>query len=137
VFPLLAANRNPKLSIRAYDYSNHAIKLVQVRGVRISLTIHQFCINFKTDPLYLSPPIGTVHASVWDLTSETLPDGLEPNSVDIVVLIFVLSALHPDEWEQAVGNVHKVSSRTFIDNPALYVTIGTEDIETWWSCCLP
>ena len=31
VFPLLAMNKNPYLSLRAYDYSPHAVKLVQVR----------------------------------------------------------------------------------------------------------
>lgn len=30
VFPLLSANRNPELSLRAYDYSSHAVKVVQV-----------------------------------------------------------------------------------------------------------
>ena len=30
VFPLLAMNKNPQLSLRAYDYSPHAVKLVQV-----------------------------------------------------------------------------------------------------------
>ena len=29
-------------------------------------------------------------------------------SADIVILIFVLSALHPNEWEQTILNVHKV-----------------------------
>ncbi|KAF5351286.1 hypothetical protein D9758_007997 [Tetrapyrgos nigripes] len=91
VFPLLAANKNPQLSLYAYDYSNHAVKVVQ------------------NHPLYLDPPLGTLHASVWDLTSpDTLPDGLEPGSVDIIILVFVFSALHPDEWGRAVRNVHKL-----------------------------
>ena len=30
VFPLLAANQNPDLRLFAYDYSSHAVKLVQV-----------------------------------------------------------------------------------------------------------
>lgn len=30
VFPLLSANENPDLILRAYDYSPHAVKLVQV-----------------------------------------------------------------------------------------------------------
>lgn len=28
--------------------------------------------------------------------------------MDIIILIFVLSALHPHEWQRAVQNVHKV-----------------------------
>lgn len=31
VFPLLAANQNPQLSLYAYDYASHAVKVVQVR----------------------------------------------------------------------------------------------------------
>lgn len=30
VFPLLEGNKNPDLNLRAYDYSSHAVKLVQV-----------------------------------------------------------------------------------------------------------
>uniref|UniRef100_A0A0W0FD23 tRNA N(3)-methylcytidine methyltransferase n=1 Tax=Moniliophthora roreri TaxID=221103 RepID=A0A0W0FD23_MONRR len=54
--------------------------------------------------------MGRIRASVWDLTSENLPPGFEDQagSVDIVVLVFVLSALHPDEWGRAVLNMHKL-----------------------------
>lgn len=58
----------------------------------------------------MSPPVGSIHASVWDITSgDGLPDGISPSSVDIVVLVFVLSALHPAEWARAVSNIYKVS----------------------------
>lgn len=88
VFPLLASNENPELSLLAYDYSHHAVKLVQ------------------NNPLYTSPPMGTIHAEPWDLSSSNLPPSVQPGTVDIVVLVFVLSALHPDEWHQALTNVH-------------------------------
>ena len=42
------------------------------------------------------------------MSSDQLPEDLEPESVDMAVLIFVLSALHPTEWLNAVKNVHKV-----------------------------
>ncbi|KAG6812341.1 hypothetical protein H0H92_003330 [Tricholoma furcatifolium] len=91
VFPLLSSNQNPDLKLRAYDYSNHAVKLVQ------------------NNALYISPPAGSIHAAVWDLTSpDGLPVGLEPGSVDIVILVFVFSALHPDEWGRAISNVHRM-----------------------------
>lgn len=90
-FPLLTANQNPNLIIRAYDYSTHAVKLVQ------------------TNALYNSPPVGKIEAAVWDLSSlDTLPPGVEPETVDIIVLVFVLSALHPDEWGKAIANIHKM-----------------------------
>ncbi|KAF4569537.1 hypothetical protein EYR40_008514 [Pleurotus pulmonarius] len=89
VFPLLADNQNPLLNIRAYDYSSHAVKVVQ------------------NHPLYISPPMGNIHSAVWDLTSAAgLPDGLVPGTVDIVTMVFVLSALHPDEWGRALANIY-------------------------------
>lgn len=46
----------------------------------------------------------------------SLPEGVEPNSVDIAIMIFVLSALHPLEWQRAIANVYKVSTLScFID----------------------
>src|SRR5260221_5054162 len=45
--------------------------------------------------LYTAPPCGTISAAVWDLSSAELPPGLAPRSADILVLVFVLSALHP------------------------------------------
>ncbi|KAF3309220.1 hypothetical protein TWF173_011302 [Orbilia oligospora] len=36
-----------------------------------------------------------------------LPEGIEPESLDVVILIFVFSALHPDQWAHAVNNVNK------------------------------
>ncbi|KAI0759338.1 S-adenosyl-L-methionine-dependent methyltransferase [Irpex lacteus] len=90
VFPLLSSNQNPDLSLRAYDYSNHAVKLVQ------------------NNPLYLSAPIGSIKAAVWDLSSNNLPPEAEPGSVDVITMIFVLSALHPHEWAQAISNVYRL-----------------------------
>jgi tRNAThr (cytosine32-N3)-methyltransferase len=34
---------------------------------------------------------------------------VEPETVDIVILVFVMSALHPDEWGRAIANIHRVS----------------------------
>ncbi|KAJ7708862.1 S-adenosyl-L-methionine-dependent methyltransferase [Mycena rosella] len=90
VFPLLSANRNPHLVLRAYDYSKNAVKLVQ------------------ENPLYTSPPAGSIEADVWDLTSDALPDSIAPASADIVIMVFVFSALHPAEWRTAVANVHRI-----------------------------
>ncbi|KAE8230271.1 hypothetical protein CF326_g4733 [Tilletia indica] len=99
VFPLLEANKNPRLELFACDYSSEAVQVV------------------KNEPSYSDPnKIGRCSASVWDLSATQtlpdsdevvpkLPDGVEPHSIDIVVLIFVLSALRPDEWAAAANNV--------------------------------
>jgi tRNAThr (cytosine32-N3)-methyltransferase len=67
----------------------------------------------QENELYKAPPCGTIEADVWDLTSDSLPEGVEPESADIVIMVFVFSALHPDEWAKAVANVHKVSLLVF------------------------
>ncbi|KZV88186.1 methyltransferase [Exidia glandulosa HHB12029] len=88
VLPVLAGNLNPHLALYACDFSPRAVSLVQ------------------SHELYTSPPAGTIFASVWDLTSDALPEDIEPGSIDIIVLIFVMSALQPSEWVQAVRNMH-------------------------------
>lgn len=42
--------------------------------------------------------------------SYQLPEGVEPGSVDVLTVIYVLSALHPKEWEQAIHNLYTVST---------------------------
>lgn len=62
----------------------------------------------KENPLFKSDHIGSIRATIWDLSSQALPEDIKEGSVDIILMIFVLSALHPNEWDQAVVNVHKV-----------------------------
>jgi tRNAThr (cytosine32-N3)-methyltransferase len=59
--------------------------------------------------MYAEPPVGKIHSAVWDLSSsDSLPPDVEVGTVDIVILVFVMSALHPDEWGKAIANIHKV-----------------------------
>ncbi|PKI82391.1 hypothetical protein MVES_003612 [Malassezia vespertilionis] len=98
VFPLLRVNENPGLRLIACDYAPQAVHVI------------------RSHPLYTSPSrIGTCEAHVWDLSAKSkngsllhLPPGVEPGQVDIIVLIFVLSALHPDEWAAAADNVYQM-----------------------------
>lgn len=63
----------------------------------------------------------TVRADVWDVAAaaaassssedvETggLPPGLGEGSVDVVIMIFIFSALSPRQWAQAVRNIHRL-----------------------------
>ncbi|MCJ1485968.1 hypothetical protein MMC06_006144 [Schaereria dolodes] len=85
-FPILAANENPGLRIHACDFSKKAVGLIKE--------------NEAYDGKY-------IRAEVWDIASstETLPPGVKEGSVDIVLLIFIFSALSPRQWKQAVKNL--------------------------------
>ncbi|CAG8460787.1 17686_t:CDS:2 [Cetraspora pellucida] len=87
MFPLLSVNQNPELFIYACDFALNAVEVV------------------KNNPAY-DPQKS--NAFFWDLTSENIPENIEPGSLDIVVLIFVMSAIHPQCWSQAVENVYKM-----------------------------
>lgn len=87
LFPVLEANENPQLHITGVDFSPRAVEIV------------------RQSPSYNSQ---YASATVWDLSSDTLPEGIIEHSVDIVVLIFVLSALSPDQWAQAVMNIRRI-----------------------------
>lgn len=92
-FPILNQNKNPNLKIVACDYSKVAVDLV------------------KSNPTFKeNNEKGIAFSSVWDLANEdgTLPDDLEPNSVDIIIMVFVFSALHPNQWKHAVNNLSKL-----------------------------
>jgi tRNAThr (cytosine32-N3)-methyltransferase len=98
-FPILALNKNPRLKIHACDFSKKAIDVI------------------KGNELYQSSDnVGDIEASVWDVAAppnaETnapvLPENVEPNSVDVVIMIFIFSALAPNQWEQAVRNIWHV-----------------------------
>ncbi|KAM0345137.1 hypothetical protein ACHAPU_006772 [Fusarium lateritium] len=86
-FPVLAENKNPQLKIHACDYSKTAVEVIRK--------------NEAYNPEF-------IQADVWDVASDSLPPGLEEGSVDVAVLIFIFSALSPDQWAKAVHNVHRV-----------------------------
>ncbi|KAI8053849.1 S-adenosyl-L-methionine-dependent methyltransferase [Syncephalis plumigaleata] len=84
LFPLLSANPDPNLRVLGCDFSEEAVNVV------------------KSNPL-LDPQRSA--AFVWDLASETLPESVTEGSIDVIVLIFVLSALSPQQWKQAMKNL--------------------------------
>lgn len=89
LYPILLANQNPDLKIIGVDFSPRAVELVRN---------HE---NFDQNH---------VQAEVWDLADpeHNLPAGVEPHSIDFVILIFVFSALSPDQWSDAVVNIDKL-----------------------------
>lgn len=89
MFPVASQNKNPRFRIVGADYSKNAVQLV------------------KDSPSY-DPEV--CHACVWDLANETLemPETIEPESVDIIIMVFVFSALSPEQWTHAVNNLQKI-----------------------------
>jgi tRNAThr (cytosine32-N3)-methyltransferase len=92
-FPILQRSSNKKLKIHACDFSKKAVELIRD--------------NELYDPQF-------IQADVWDVASSPdsenggLPPGLAENSVDVVLMIFIFSALNPKQWDQAVRNIWRV-----------------------------
>lgn len=86
-FPVLANNKNPQLKIHACDFSKTAVDVM--RG-------HE---SYDTK---------FIQADVWDVAGDSFPPGLEEGSVDVAVMVFIFSALAPQEWARAVENVHRL-----------------------------
>ncbi|KAL1303799.1 hypothetical protein AAFC00_000263 [Neodothiora populina] len=89
-FPVLANNQNKDLRIHACDYSKKAIEVIRSNEA------------YDGDVL---------RADVWDVAGKgenALPPGVKPESVDVVIMIFIFSALQPTQWMQAVRNVYNV-----------------------------
>ncbi|KAL9026941.1 MAG: hypothetical protein Q9196_004472 [Gyalolechia fulgens] len=86
-FPLLKGNENGELIIYACDFSRKAVELIRESDA------------YDEDHL---------RAEIWDVASAELPPGLVEGTVDVVLLIFIFSALHPTQWEQAVRNIWRL-----------------------------
>ncbi|RWR88918.1 Methyltransferase type 12 [Cinnamomum micranthum f. kanehirae] len=85
IFPLVAAF--PNLFVHACDFSPHAIALVKGHG------------DFKDD---------RVNAFVTDVTVDDLDETVLRDSVDVVTLIFTLSAVCPSKMPFVLQNIRKV-----------------------------
>ncbi|KAJ2607802.1 hypothetical protein EV177_005317 [Coemansia sp. RSA 1804] len=108
VFPLLDDIYDPRLFVYACDYSSTAIDVVKVRFDSASASnvkIQKDAASSHADKAYDEQRCS---AFVWDLSSAELPPQVEPESVDILLMVFVFSALHPDQWIQAVENAYKI-----------------------------
>jgi tRNAThr (cytosine32-N3)-methyltransferase len=43
------------------------------------------------------------------MTATELPEIIEPNSLDCILMIFAFSAVHPKNWKQTIENLLKVN----------------------------
>ncbi|KAJ5090932.1 hypothetical protein N7532_009616 [Penicillium argentinense] len=92
-FPLIRNNENEELMLHACDFSKYAVKVMRESD--------------QYNPKYMV-------ADVWDVSAapseegDSLPPGLTDGSVDVVVLIFIFSALAPEEWDRAMRNIYRL-----------------------------
>lgn len=90
LFPLYRLNQNPSLQLTAVDYSHVAVDLVRS--------------NPAYDPKHMQ-------AETWDVSDPNgLPEYIQPGSMDVVILVYIFSALHPKQWEAAIANIARVGS---------------------------
>uniref|UniRef100_T1JAC0 tRNA N(3)-methylcytidine methyltransferase n=1 Tax=Strigamia maritima TaxID=126957 RepID=T1JAC0_STRMM len=85
VFPILEINKN-NVFVYCCDFSDKAVNLVKE--------------NADFDPSRCSP-------FVCDVTSESWNAPFSANSLDVVILIFTLSAIHPDKMPHVLNQIHK------------------------------
>ncbi|XP_067825208.1 tRNA N(3)-methylcytidine methyltransferase METTL2 [Heptranchias perlo] len=87
VFPILQTNNDPGLFVYCCDFSNTAVELVEMNSSydqsRCLAFVHDLC-----DPQANYP----------------MPD----ESLDIIILIFVLSAIHPDKMQAVVKRLSQL-----------------------------
>ncbi|CCX32794.1 Similar to Uncharacterized methyltransferase ABP140; acc. no. Q08641 [Pyronema omphalodes CBS 100304] len=92
LFPVVKQNENKDFVIHGCDFATNAVNVV------------------KAQELYGEHNInGNVFASVYDLSQpDTLPDDIQPGTVDIVIMVFVFSALAPNQWISALRNIRSM-----------------------------
>lgn len=86
IFPLIAEKCN-NYFVYACDFSERAVELV------------------KSNELY-DPT--TMKAFTCDITKPDIFSEIEPASVDIITMVFVLSAIHPEKFQQVSANLFKL-----------------------------
>uniref|UniRef100_A0A8B9J8R2 tRNA N(3)-cytidine methyltransferase n=2 Tax=Astyanax mexicanus TaxID=7994 RepID=A0A8B9J8R2_ASTMX len=87
VFPILKTNNDPGLFVYCCDFSSTAVDLVKS--------------NQEYDP-------SRCHAFVHDLSDVTAEYPMPEGSLDVIVLIFVLSALHPDKMQNSINKLARL-----------------------------
>ncbi|XP_063234776.1 tRNA N(3)-methylcytidine methyltransferase METTL6 isoform X2 [Bacillus rossius redtenbacheri] len=85
IYPLLEEGSD--MFIYACDISHSAIELL------------------KSNPMYSD---SAVKAFQCDITTDDVFDVIPTNSLDIITLIFVLSSIHPDNFEKTLRNLFKL-----------------------------
>lgn len=81
VFPLLAVNRHPETFVYACDFAASAIDILRHHEQYTPRRCHAFTADITASPV------------------------LPPQSLDVVILIFVLSAVHPEKMQAVLNHL--------------------------------
>nr|XP_056719362.1 tRNA N(3)-methylcytidine methyltransferase METTL2-like [Euleptes europaea] len=87
VFPILQTNKDPNLFVYCCDFSSRAVNLV------------------KAHPEY---DVSRCFAFVHDLCNDQVPFPMPDETLDVVVLIFVLSALLPEKTQSVINRLSQL-----------------------------
>ncbi|KAI8896106.1 S-adenosyl-L-methionine-dependent methyltransferase [Globomyces pollinis-pini] len=87
VFPFLEQANDANVFAYACDYSSEAVDVV------------------KSNELYDTT---RCKALVFDITNPNIPADIELGTLDVCICVFVLSAIHPRDWETAAENIFKM-----------------------------
>ncbi|KAM9750575.1 tRNA N(3)-cytidine methyltransferase METTL2A isoform 3-T3 [Dama dama] len=87
VFPILQTNNDPSLFVYCCDFSSTAVELVKT--------------NSAYDP-------SRCFAFVHDLCDEDKSYPMPENSLNVIILIFVLSAIIPDKMQNAINRLSRL-----------------------------
>lgn len=88
VFPLLSSLPDPRLFVYACDFSEVAINIVKGHAEYDPKRCSAFVFDISSDDTF---------------PAEQIPD----NSLDVAVMIFVLSALDPSRFSQALARIYR------------------------------
>lgn len=86
IFPILQYSKDPNLFVYCSDFSSVAISILKENE------------HYNTE---------RCHAFVLDATAEKWDVPFEDESIDIIVLIFVLSAIDPEKMDSIIKKAHK------------------------------
>lgn len=95
-FPVMRINQNAELEVIAADFSKKAVETMRESE------------DYSAIAEGKDGRVGKMRAEVWDVAGDELPEGMEEGSADVVVMIFIFSALNPKQWQKAVSNIWKV-----------------------------